>query len=201
MSIKIKNLNMKVKYDYLTKALSRNEILIKCEREINRANRTNTSISLLLIDLDHFKEINDSYGHPLGDEVLIRSTNYCKEILRDIDLIGRIGGDEFIVLLPNTDIHFAKDIAERIQLKMKNIINDLSVQMSYPISMSIGIACYNPRENYGSYRSTNSKKILKNIIEISDRALYKAKKYGRGQCIVAEDDPFIRNKYMEHSSV
>lgn len=187
MVSKISKLNMKVKYDPLTKALSREKILAKCEREINRATRSKTIVSLLTIDLDHFKNINDLYGHPIGDEVLIRSTKYCKELLREMDLIGRIGGDEFIILLPNTDIHLAREVAERIQIRMKDLINHLSIRTLHPISLSIGIACYNPQEINGAFKSIGSKNILKNLIEQSDKALYDAKKRGRSQCVIAVD--------------
>jgi diguanylate cyclase (GGDEF)-like protein len=198
---KIRKLNMKMKYDSLTKVLSRAELFIKCEREINRAVRFNTTVSLLIIDMDHFKDINDNYGHPIGDEVLIRSTKYCKDLLREIDLIGRIGGDEFIVLLPNTDIYFAKEVAERIQLKMKNLMNELSIRTLHPISLSIGIASYSPQENNESYKSISSKNILKNLIDQSDKALYDAKKCGRSQCAIAKGIDNSRDKDLQYAIV
>lgn len=138
--------------------------------------------------MDHFKEINDAYGHPIGDEVLVRSTNYCKELLREIDLIGRIGGDEFIVLLPNTNLNSAKEVAERLQIKMKNLMNELSIKASKPISLSIGIACYDPKEWESSSIPSDSKQTLKHLIDSSDKALYEAKKCGRNQCIVAHEN-------------
>ena len=178
----------KLKYDPLTRALSRDEIMIKCERELARALRAGEPVSLLTIDMDHFKEINDSYGHPIGDEVLVRSTNYCKELLREIDLIGRIGGDEFIVLLPNTGLSSAKEVAERLQQKMKNLMNELSIKASKPISLSIGIACYIPAPLPCVSKSSDSKVMLKELIDSSDRALYEAKKCGRSRCIVAHEN-------------
>lgn len=194
-----KKLIHKLKYDPLTRALSRDEILTKCERELARAIRTDEPISLLTIDMDHFKEINDSYGHPIGDEVLVRSTNYCKELLREIDLIGRIGGDEFIVLLPNTPLSSAREVAERLQLKMKNLMNELSIKASKPISLSIGIACFDPKEwvSYGNL--VDSKQLLKHLIQSSDQALYEAKKCGRNQCIVSNKN--ITKLRMELSTL
>lgn len=189
----------KLKYDPLTRALSRDEIMTKCERELARAARAGEPVSLLTIDMDHFKEINDAYGHPIGDEVLVRSTNYCKELLREIDLIGRIGGDEFIVLLPNTGLNSAKDVAERLQLKMKNLMNELSIKASKPISLSIGIACYDPKEWASSSYVGDSKQMLKHLIDSSDKALYEAKKCGRNQCIVAHEN--IPNSKMELSTL
>lgn len=184
---KNKTLMHKLKYDPLTRALSREVILSKCERELARAIRTGDPVALLTIDMDHFKEINDAYGHPIGDEVLIRSTNYCKELLREIDLIGRIGGDEFIVLLPNTDIDSAKEVAERLQGKMKNLINELSIRASKPISLSIGIACYDAQQPGLAKYSANPKSLLKQLISLSDEALYEAKRSGRCQCVITSN--------------
>lgn len=178
----------KLKYDSLTRALSRDEILTKCERELLRASRTGEPVSLLTIDMDHFKKINDLYGHPIGDEVLVRSTNYCKELLREMDLIGRIGGDEFVALLPNTDLKSAKEVAERLQLKMKGLINELSTKVTTPISLSIGIACYNPAKLSSISKSSDFKAMLKELINSADKALYEAKKCGRNQCIVAHQN-------------
>jgi diguanylate cyclase (GGDEF)-like protein len=177
----------KLKYDTLTRALSRDEIITKCEREIARAIRVGEKASLLMIDMDHFKEINDTYGHAIGDEVLLRSTNYCKEILREVDLIGRVGGDEFIILLSNTNLESAKEVADRIQLKMKNLINELSIKTAKPISLSIGITCYNPTEYVSNSKANDPKEILKLLIDSSDSALYDAKKYGRNQCSLANE--------------
>lgn len=189
----------KLKYDSLTRALSRDEIMAKCEKELERAARVNEPVSLLTIDMDHFKEINDAYGHPIGDEVLVKSTNYCKEILRSIDLIGRIGGDEFIVLLPNTPLASAREVAERIHLKMKSLVNELSIKASKPISLSIGIACYDPKEWASPSNSRNSKQMLKHLIQSSDKALYEAKKRGNSQCIVVRQN--IPNTKMELSAL
>ena len=184
---KTKKLILKLRYDPLTKVLSREEILTHCERELARAIRSGETVSLLTIDMDNFKVINDTYGHPIGDEVLIRSANYCKELLREIDLIGRIGGDEFIVLLPNTDNESAQDIANRILSKMRNLVNELSIRTDKPISLSIGIAGFDPLHLKKSQKIFNPKRYLKKLIHSSDRALYEAKKCGRNRYAIASN--------------
>lgn len=181
----------KLRFDSLTKTLSREEILIQCERELVRAIRSGESVSLLTIDIDNFKTINDTYGHSIGDEVLIRSANYCKELLREIDLIGRIGGDEFIVLLPNTNIKSAHEVANRILRKMRGLVNELSIHTDNPINLSIGVAGFNLRELKKSQRLFNSRRHLKKLIDSSDRALYEAKKSGKNQCMINSDNKYI----------
>ena len=184
---KTKRLAHKLRFDPLTKVLSREEILTQCGRELVRAARSGEAVSLLTIDLDNFKAINDGYGHPIGDEVLVRTTNYCKELLRGIDLIGRIGGDEFIVLLPNTDSKSAQEVAYRILRKMENLVNELSICTANPITLSIGIATFDPKELTKSQKIFNPRRYLKTLIDSSDRALYEAKKSGRNQYVIASD--------------
>lgn len=190
LSNKSEWLDHKLRFDSLTKTLSREEILIQCERELIRAVRSGQAVSLLTIDFDNFKAINDTYGHPIGDEVLIRSTNYCIELLREIDLIGRIGGDEFIVLLPDTNIKSAQEVANRILWKMNGLVNELSIHTDIPINLSIGIAGFNLRELKKSKRIFNPRLHLKKLIARSDRALYEAKISGRNQCIIASDHKY-----------
>lgn len=186
-----KNLINRVNYDSLTKVLSREVIFAKCEYELARAIRLGEPISILTIDMDHFKEINDDFGHPIGDEVLIHSTNYCKALLRKIDLIGRIGGDEFIVFLPNTNTASAKKVAKKLKHKMKNIIHDLSIKTDRPISLSIGIASYDPYQYRNLSNPKSPKLLLKKLVDLSDKALYQAKKNGRNQYAVFVSTPSI----------
>lgn len=186
-----KNLINRVNYDSLTKVLSREVIFAKCEYELARAIRLGEPISILTIDMDHFKEINDDFGHPIGDEVLIHSTNYCKALLRKIDLIGRIGGDEFIVFLPNTNTASAKKVAKKLKNKMKNIIHDLSIKTDRPISLSIGIASYDPYQYRNLSNPKSPKLLLKKLVDLSDKALYQAKKNGRNQYAVFVSNPSI----------
>ena len=176
---KVGTLSKEIKVDTLTKVLSRNAILFHCEYELATSQCTKQPVSILYIDMDQFKHINDSYGHPIGDEVLIKSTRQCKLALREIDLIGRIGGDEFLVLLPNTDYCVAKDIADRIQIEMQSVNEGLSIQIPTPITLSIGIASYTPRKEIVSEKLMDPKLLLDELIGISDRSMYLEKRSSR----------------------
>jgi len=101
--------------DPLTNSLSRTEILYRISEEIDRSRRNKHSFALLEIDIDHFKNVNDQFGHHVGDEVLIGLVRHSKETLRSIDIIGRIGGEEFLILLPETGAEGAAQIAERLR--------------------------------------------------------------------------------------
>ncbi len=173
---KVIALAQEVKIDSLTKVLNRGAILFHCEYELAKSQRSGQPVSILAIDMDRFKYINDSYGHPIGDEVLIKSTRQCRLALREIDLIGRMGGDEFIVLLPNTDYSTAKEIVDRIQLEMQSVNQSLSIKIPTPITLSIGIACYSPQKNSVYHDLTDPKLLLNELISISDRSMYLEKR-------------------------
>ncbi len=101
--------------DYLTNIANNRCFFDQGEREIQRARRYGHPLSLLMFDIDQFKKINDTYGHAAGDRVLVSITSRCKKLLRDIDVFGRVGGDEFAVLLPETDLAGGKATAERLR--------------------------------------------------------------------------------------
>jgi len=144
----------------------------KCFRnEVSRVNRYEHQVSLLMFDMDFFKKINDRYGHLFGDEVLRQVAIRCTELLRLSDVIGRYGGEEFCVFLPETDLIGAAYIAE----KLRHIISDTPVyynSIAVPISVSIGFTC-----------SSSSNNNYENLIHEADTALYAAKNSGRSQCV------------------
>lgn len=155
--------------DELTKALNRKGILSCLENEIRRVFRHKYPLSLLLIDLDHFKHINDKLGHLKGDFVLRESSQRMKESLRQEDFLGRYGGDEFIAILPHTDFAGSMIVADRL------ISNFREHPLQYgktliPQTVSIGVA------SLVSGDTTNS------FLERADRALYQAKDGGRCRC-------------------
>ncbi len=169
-------LSREIKIDTLTRVFNRNTILFYCEYELAKSQRSQQPVSILFIDMDRFKYINDSYGHPIGDEILIKSTRQCRLALREIDLIGRIGGDEFIVLLPNTDYNAAQDVAVRIQTEMQSLNERISINISTPITLSIGIASYSPRKQSIHENLIDPKLLLDELINISDRSMYLEKR-------------------------
>lgn len=158
--------------DALTGIWNRRYLLTIAAQEINRSQRYNFSFSVLLIDIDYFKKINDTYGHNVGDEVIIFMTQIVIDNLRKPDCFGRFGGEEFVVLLPETDTDEALIVAERIRSSIQNqsiTVEDKKVS----ITISIGVSSYYLGD-----------KTIDAIIQRSDQALYQAKNQGRNRVIV-----------------
>ncbi|MBI5208308.1 MAG: diguanylate cyclase [Candidatus Firestonebacteria bacterium] len=141
-------------------------------REIKRANRYKLNISVLMIDIDYFKQYNDKYGHPKGDQVLKKVALLVKKFVRNVDIVARYGGEEFIVIMPETDAQDSYDVAERIRKKiMSEKFPDSNKEIDEKITISIGVASY----------SKNNEKTRDEIIEKADQSLYQAKKEGRNK--------------------
>jgi diguanylate cyclase (GGDEF)-like protein len=155
--------------DPLTNLFNRRYFYELAINEIVRSNRYNNPLSLLMIDIDHFKTINDQFGHQIGDEVLQWMTGKIKEMLRDVDITARYGGEEFIILLPETDRKNAKIAAERLRLFFVQTPFHKS-DPAIHITLSIGMAVLRNNEK------------LDNFINRCDQALYQAKNNGRN-CI------------------
>jgi len=151
------------------------------EAEWKRALRKNEPLSLLMIDVDYFKRVNDAHGHPYGDECLVRIAKALRqELQRGVDVIARYGGEEFIVLLPDTDLEGAGTVAAGLQgaIAELNIVNRAS-PLGHQLTVSIGIA--------DCYPSTSL--TCGELIARADRALYRAKRRGRNRiCWHSEED-------------
>lgn len=161
--------------DGLTQAFNRKHWEECLASEFSRANRYKQELALVMLDLDQFKLLNDTYGHQGGDKVLIETTEVINELLRMGDLFGRYGGEEFAVILPNTELTGAHDVAERIRKTIEN--NAIEYQgENINVTVSIGIAVMN--EYDARYED---------IISRADIALYKAKNSGRNQVCVAKE--------------
>lgn len=165
--------------DSLTKFLSKPGVKLLLRREIAMAKRTGAPLSVLMIDLDFFKKVNDTLGHIQGDEVIRSLAHYLKNKVRRGDIIGRYGGDEFTVLLPNTNIQSAVLLAERLRgdLRDEKTISDLS-DRGFPLSMSIGVA-----------KMADNNQGVKRLLKEADSALYRAKEAGRNNVVVYEGWP------------
>ncbi len=149
----------------------------KLAGEFKRMKRFTEPISLILADIDHFKKVNDTYGHPVGDLVLKGVALVIRETIRDIDIAARYGGEEFAVVLPGTSGEGAKNIAERLRRKVKE--NPFSANgRQIEVSVSIGIATSPP-----------DAKSKEELIEKADQALYYAKHNGRDQSVLWSDLP------------
>ncbi|MBF0378943.1 MAG: diguanylate cyclase [Desulfamplus sp.] len=161
--------------DYLTGAMNRSHFMELAEIEISRKRRYGTLLALAIADLDLFKNINDRYGHQAGDIVLKKFCAICKQELRASDVIGRIGGEEFLILLPNTGLEEAKKALERIKKAVEN--TEVKLPNSPPINFtaSFGLAvCSNNEDCKG----------IDSLMSRADKALYKAKNEGRNRVSV-----------------
>ena len=164
-------------HDLLTNALSKAEIHQRISTEFDRANRNGHCIALLEMDIDHFKLVNDRYGHQAGDDVLIGLVRSTNAILRSGDSLGRIGGEEFLILLPETNLNQAKEVAERLRISVSNTPYSSLENQSIKITISIGISIYDP--NLQSHKDKNS--LVRQSIYEADMAMYQAKEAGRNK--------------------
>ena len=157
--------------DALTGLYNRFYVMEKIDSEMNRALRHGYPISVLMLDLDHFKRINDSYGHPVGDEVLKIVGQVLRESCRVYDVPGRYGGEEFCIVLPETQVGNTTQVAERIRNRLAT--TPLSVgSASIVVTASIGVAGMDSTEGVLSAST---------LVERADRALYSAKHRGRNR--------------------
>ena len=162
------------KVDALTGAHNRAALNETLEREIELAHRHKNALSIIMIDLDHFKQINDNYGHITGDEVLRECVKCCNQALRTTDMLFRFGGEEFTILLPGVNTKGASIAAERVRKTIeKHVFN--SSQGPVPVTISLGLA------------SVMLQDTVKTIIERADKGLYLAKKAGRN-CVACTEE-------------
>ncbi|CAA7622221.1 Response regulator [Candidatus Terasakiella magnetica] len=153
--------------------------------ELDHARRMGRSFSLLALDLDHFKRINDTWGHAAGDETLKVFVAACRQTLREYDILGRIGGEEFAVALPNTNADGARFIAERLRQQVEQAIISPATGEMCQITVSIGIAAYAG----GDLLSTESSfPDVPALLVRADKALYRAKEMGRNYVVLASSD-------------
>ncbi len=139
------------------------------DNELSRSQRYKKSFSLMMLDLDHFKKINDEYGHPAGDIVLKEVSKAIQNTIRDCDIAARYGGEEFTIVLPETEIRGTAMVAERLGKAFEQLEVDTN-GCSIDVTVSVGVTCYNPL----------SEKIEKSeILSAADNALYNSKNKGR----------------------
>jgi diguanylate cyclase (GGDEF)-like protein len=166
-------LRMLATVDGLTGALSRRAFRAEGARQLALARRHGHEASCLLLDLDHFKAINDSHGHAVGDTVLAETVATCRSALRETDLIGRLGGEEFAVLLPHTGRQAALGVAEKLRAAVA-AQRFAGAERPFSVTASCGLATFSP-----------ALADLDTMLRLADEALYAAKQQGRDRCVVA----------------
>jgi len=160
--------------DSLTGLLNHTRILEQLELEIARAKRNQTALSFAMLDIDHFKMINDYYGHPVGDRVIKGLARLLKQRLRKVDSIGRYGGEEFAIILPQTDNRLVAKKLDDIRRGFSKLLHRVSSPpIEFSATFSIGLAQYSPTMNS-----------VDKLVQAADKALYDAKEQGRNIIVV-----------------
>jgi len=164
----LKTSEFQASHDSLTGLLNRSAILEILAKELSRARRTKAPLSVIMADIDHFKQVNDVLGHLAGDQVLNKVARFISTSIREYDHCGRYGGEEFFVVIPGCDRNSARDIAERLKHTLSEqdiVIEDRAVH----VTLSLGLAEYKEAQDMDS------------LIKAADEALYRAKERGRNR--------------------
>ena len=159
--------------DTLTGLSNRRHFIWGVQRELSLAQRHQLPLALLILDVDHFKRINDRFGHSVGDQVLVAVGQCCAKVLRTTDLLARWGGEEFVVLLPATQPDDAHHLAERVREAVAALAHPLVQGQpdATRVTVSVGVACAEPHQNM----------LLDELVQAADLALYDAKNAGRNR--------------------
>lgn len=161
--------------DPLTFLPNRRKIIVELQEEVIRSNRYGISLSISILDIDHFKKVNDTYGHTTGDETLRGVAAKLRDHIRHPDVIGRYGGEEFLIVLPNSEVRAAGEQASRLCQQIRAMRIEANGHV-LSVTVSIGIAQFKVgQENWEGF------------LHRADEALYKAKAQGRDQWVVADN--------------
>jgi diguanylate cyclase (GGDEF)-like protein len=160
--------------DALTGLTNRRRFLKRAEQELARSRRYGSPLALILVDLDHFKKINDQYGHLVGDQALVHAAGIFAREIRDVDVVARYGGEEFAILLPMTTAGGAKEVAERCARQLAGSPVVVDGTSPIPVTASMGVAC--------AEGQTGS---IEELLRAADAALYRAKEGGRNRVEIA----------------
>ena len=173
-------LEFQATHDELTGLFNRRHMLVEMERELNQVIRYHLPFSLALIDLDHFKRVNDTHGHAIGDAVLKYVSDKLKTSARNVDIIGRWGGEEFLVLLPHSRADDAKRAVEKWLAAVKSESVPVSSEVEVSVSFSAGVASFERCDE-----SSDIQVVIDTLLARADESLYAAKHAGRG-CVVGD---------------
>ncbi len=169
--------------DPLTGLFNRREMSRLLEEELDRARRYQRPMAVLWVDFDHFKDVNDTFGHAAGDSVLRSISRLLLGSVRSVDAIGRFGGEEFVIVLPEMDLEEARDTAERLRCKVAEKPQPLGNGQEVPLTISVGVAVY---PDHGQTAST--------LCAAADKAMYLAKQRGRNCVAMAHLHDRVHNQ-------
>ncbi|WP_339515319.1 biofilm regulation diguanylate cyclase SiaD [Pseudomonas sp. RL_15y_Pfl2_60] len=161
--------------DPLTALANRRMLIERLKEEVSRATRQNKTFVLAMVDVDHFKQINDNWGHDIGDRMLEEIARVLQAEVRSYDLCGRWGGEEFLILLPDTDLDSAAQVIDRVRSGLRALAVRVSTEL-LSVSASFGVAEHRADESYSQ------------TLNRADAALLQAKRNGRDRCIYASDE-------------
>ncbi|MGX5173885.1 diguanylate cyclase [Aliikangiella sp. IMCC44653] len=175
--------------DDLTGAFNRRKTMQLLDYHMQLEHRHTYELCVAMIDLDFFKNVNDNYGHHIGDQVLVEFTKLCHKLFRKTDIIGRIGGEEFIIALPYTNLPCAEKLLENLRYLVTQISQHEEFE-GIPLSVSIGLTEYKPKED------------IQTLLNKADKALYVAKQNGRNQVVTfkQDDKDFMPPKHTEEAA-
>ncbi|WP_430009903.1 GGDEF domain-containing protein [Methylophaga lonarensis] len=171
-----RELEHQARTDALTGILNRGGLMERLKMEIDRASRYHQKLSVLMVDLDHFKDVNDKFGHLTGDAVLIEMSNLLIKAARATDVLGRFGGEEYLLVLPETDAQSARQLAERIRrdVEQHRFVQDDGSYLSLTCSIGVTELCADQDKT--------------SLLQVVDRMLYDAKESGRNTVVVSDSD-------------
>lgn len=161
--------------DVLTGIGNRRYLMERAENELRRAERFGLALSMLILDIDRFKQINDCHGHSCGDQAIRLVAQCCVEHVRDIDFVGRFGGEEFVAVMPGTALEGAREVADRLRNAVAKLCLECGGGGTFGLTASIGIA------------EMSSGDKLEQLIASADAALYRAKSLGRNRVVAVTD--------------
>lgn len=174
-----RKLEIQACFDSLTQVPNRRGMFKHVLAEVNRLSRTHGKGSLSLIDIDYFKKVNDTYGHQVGDEVLVEVAKSIEKSLRNYDFVARVGGEEFMLWLPDADEQAATEACKRVMSQVAQID-----KLPEPLTVSIGVCNF----ECSDCSTEEATRMLDKLFEQADKALYQAKDAGRNQVVHYKDE-------------
>jgi diguanylate cyclase (GGDEF)-like protein len=161
--------------DRLTELYNHGFFQLRLEEEFQRSKRYGHPLSLIMIDIDDFKEFNDTHGHPRGDRVLKEVSEVIRSALRDVDVAARYGGEEFVVVLPETPCEGARQVAERIRAGVERVSHAVGDRTAVGMTVSVGVATF-----------TGDAETSGELLEMADAAMYSGKRAGKNRVVAVE---------------